>query len=454
MKTGLLCLLPLFAASLGLAQFVPAQNPSIRSRSGQFFIHDQRSTGLSAAAERFRTNDAYIILDPNLLAVSCERLKQEVSDRLGFSGPWQGRIGLTLFAAQRPNEPVTITSGHFRDGWNYDIELPDVLLKERFLRTMVQAVTMELANRNGGKRAAEAPAWLSEGLTKELLVSKAVELMLPAPQKNVNGLRMLSANVLIRRESSLEQARTQFRTRPPLTFDELSWPPNEQTDPQSREQYALSAQVFLHEILSLGDGRARLHQMVSELPNYYNWQFAFLHSFEGTFPNLIAVEKWWSLRAVRFTGHEASQAFPLEECWGAMEELVRPSVQIRSEANELPLETRVSLQTIIRQWGPEEQRLVLRERLQMLIVLRLRVAPELGALLNDYCETINDYLVAREKGGFFRKLRKNKIIEESETEAIKRLDALDIRREAARPHDKTLATVGFKPTSKASELPR
>jgi hypothetical protein len=437
---GLPMLLPLLIASAGFSQYALPQNNSTRSRSGEFFITDQRGGGASGMAARFRTNEAYLVLEPTLLAISCERIKQEVSERLGFSGPWRGRIGLTLYKAESADEPLTITSGHFRDGWNYGLELPDVLSKERYLRAMVQVSTMELANRSGGDRVAEVPQWLSEGLTKELLLSKGVELMLPPPQKNVNGVIVLSANVLIRRESPLEPARKELRSQAPLTFDELSWPTDEQADARTRGVYALSAQLFLDEILNLSDGRARLRQMVLELPQYYNWQFAFLHAFQGKFPNLIAVEKWWSLHAVRFIGREANQTWPLDECWREMEESISPSIQIRSGANELPLETRVNLQTILREWGPEEQRQVLRERLHMLVLLRLRVAPELGGLLNDYCETINDYLVAREKGGFFRKLRKNKIIEENEAQAIKRLDALDVRREAARPHEKTLAS--------------
>ena len=86
--------------------------------------------------------------------------------------PWRGRIFLALHPAASPDENVTIISTRFAGVWNYRVELPDVLSRTRLTRALTGAVLLELANRdNSGDRSAEIPAWLTEGLSQQLLAA-------------------------------------------------------------------------------------------------------------------------------------------------------------------------------------------------------------------------------------------------------------------------------------------
>jgi hypothetical protein len=87
--------------------FIPllshAQNATLtRSVSGQFLVHDARGAGPSEAANHFGTNSAFVVLDPTLLAVSAERIKQLLNRDLANAASWRSRIHLTLVLAPGP----------------------------------------------------------------------------------------------------------------------------------------------------------------------------------------------------------------------------------------------------------------------------------------------------------------------------------------------------------------
>ena len=57
-------------------QFIAPDFSSARSFSGQFIIHDQRSSAAHPRTVNLETNRNFVRLEPALLTVSCERLKQ------------------------------------------------------------------------------------------------------------------------------------------------------------------------------------------------------------------------------------------------------------------------------------------------------------------------------------------------------------------------------------------
>src|SRR5262245_39629925 len=81
----------------GWAQRVPAgdapiQNDplTVRSQSGQFVVH---GLPMSPALAGFPTSAVqYLRLDPNLLAVSLERIRQAIRAELEWPDQWQGLI--------------------------------------------------------------------------------------------------------------------------------------------------------------------------------------------------------------------------------------------------------------------------------------------------------------------------------------------------------------------------
>ena len=100
------------------------------------------------------TNADFIRLEPAILAVSAERIKESLWRELGIDGVWRGKIFLALHPARSLDENVTIVSEKFPNGWNYHVALPDVLSRDRVMRTMTSVVLLEYANRNANAHSA------------------------------------------------------------------------------------------------------------------------------------------------------------------------------------------------------------------------------------------------------------------------------------------------------------
>jgi hypothetical protein len=221
------------------------------------------------------------------------------------------------------------------------------------------------------------------------------------------------------------------------------------------EVYRRSSQLFVTELLKLNDrparaatgfsgdtdGKACMRAMLDKLPQYYNWQFAFLDAF--SFRRPLEVEKWWSLHLIHFTQREVAQYWPVDESWQKLDEALRPAVQIRAGTNEMPLHTDVPLQTIVREWDTPRQNQALKTELNELEALRYRLAPPFVGIADSYHETIQTYLGEQNKGGF---LHGKKNIRKRALEAILReLEALDAKRATLRPHNEPVAQLTPEP---------
>src|SRR5436190_6272409 len=275
------------------------RNKSTQSLSGQFTSYDLRPRGPSDLALSRSTNNEFICLDPTLVAVSCERIKRYLADQLGAGTAWRGKVYLAVHGAEYRDEAIVVVSERFQDFWQYRIDLPDVVERARYVRAIVQVLLLEMANRSGPPRSAELPLWLLEGFTRQLLASRELEIILPPPNRKANGIAITSAYFDSRRQNSansqrddpLGLVRTVLRSNPMMTFDQLSWPVDDQLIGDQRELFSCSAQLFVTELLRLNDGKRSMMAMVGELPNYYNWQLAFLAGFRGSFERLLNVEK-------------------------------------------------------------------------------------------------------------------------------------------------------------------
>ncbi len=409
-----------------------------RSVTGQFLVQDTRRSGPSDVASRVGTNPAFLVLDPTLLAVSAERIKQLLGRELGRTGPWQSRIHLTIYPAPGPDSSVSINSESYRDGWEYFLQCPDLLSRRDYVRAIVQSLLLEMANRSGAQHAADLPTWLIEGLTEQLFTSSEMQIVLPPPRKNVNGVFLLFTGTNGILPNPLQPARDLLRSHPMLTFEDLSWPTDELLDGDSLDVYARSAQLFVSELLKLKDGQNCMRAMLEKLPDYYNWQFAFLNAFSESFQRPLDIEKWWSLHFVHFTEREVTQNWPASEGWQKLEEILRPAVQVRAGTNEMPFRTDVPLQTIVREWDSPRQTQALKSELNDLEVLRYRLAPPLIGLADGYHQTIQTYLGSKSKGAGLlhrRKTMQKRALED----VLKQLDTLDARRDALRPPDEPVA---------------
>ena len=415
-------------------QLPPSDLVSLRSHSGQFMAYAARSAQFAPALSALATNQDFVQLAPTLATVSCERIKQALLRELNVTAPWRGAIYLVLYPAAAASDPITITSDRFRTGWQYRVDLPNVVDRPRYVRAIVQVLLQELANRSTPARGAEIPAWLVEGFSQLLLTSKEIEIILPPPRATPSGLNVGGAYVAVHKQSLLQQAAKQLAGRPPLTFEALSWPTERDlADDSIGALYRGSAQLFVGELLRFPDGRFCLQTMLAGLPQHLNWQFAFLDAFHTHFQRPLDVERWWALSLAQANGRFAGQAWSLGESWQKLDHAVHAAVEVRTRANELPLHAELSLQTVIRQWDPVRQDQALSNTLRELGLLRLRIAQEYVGLLQDYFQAIETYLQQRDRGSpsflYTKRAGRMRAVEL----AIQQLDALDVRRLALRP---------------------
>jgi hypothetical protein len=424
------CLLVALSSALGQSRAHISN-----SRSGQFIVPlvapptVNRPLGLEK-------NPLLKPIDLRLLPVSCERVKELLWRELGAKAPWQGRIFVTLYAASSENDAITISSEWFRDGWQYRLELPDLVQPGRYVRALVQVLLLEMANRNAGTHSGEVPGWLSEGLSREVLASSPVELLLSPPQSTANGLQLVSTNRSQVQDNPLAEAHKHLTAGPALTFQDLSWPTPEQLAGEAGEVYGSSAQLFVSDLLALSGGRDCMRAMLAELPQHYNWQLAFFHAFQAHFPGPREVEKWWALQVVHFTGRELAQNWDGDEGWKKLTEVVRSEVHVRLGTNDMPLRVEAKLQNVLSEWDDARQLPALRTKLLELGLLRPRLSPELASLVDEYCHILNDYLTEREHPGFVLPFRKGVVRRHATETAIKQLDAADEKLAALGPKEK------------------
>lgn len=440
------------------------------SSSRQFIVHDPiytgatpivldksspgqnlRSSGLGGTITldeilSARAGSKYARLDASALTMSCERIKQALLRKLDVPDQWQGRIYLDLHQARSPDETIMVMPSVYGRNWDYHIALPDVLERPRVVSAVVEVLLLEMANRDSG-RSAEIPAWLTQGLTQELMLASDVELVLEQPEKSASSGNMFKVksplNVDWRRANPLAVAHDELHASPPLTLEELSWPREDQLEGKAGEVYRSSAQLFIHELLQFKDGHECLRAMVRELARHLNWQISFLDAFQSHFASQLELEKWWALKLEAFTGRDLSQNWPSVESWNKLEEIIHPTVEVRTGAEDLPLRTEVSLQTIIREWDFARQSGVLHERARQLFLLRARVSQDVVHLVDDYRQVLEAYLKERDKAGYnVTGKQSSRGLDRVAQETLRDLDVLDIRREQLRQKpemDKTAA---------------
>jgi len=419
--------LPVFASG---QPSLPAVN-SVQSASGQFVATGPSQFSPLIPWPGGAGNSNLVRLDPALLSVSAERIKDSLWRELGIAPgePWQGKVFLVLHPAQSPDEDVTIVSEPFLNGWNYRVELPDVLPQTRFLRAMTSVLLLELANRNvTGARTAEIPGWLTDGLSQQLSAAGSPEIVLSAPGRLVDGLPQNRVVTTQRGVDPLADARRVLRDHAALTFDELSWPTDVELTGRDGGVYRASAQLFVSELLGLKNGPAHLRAMLAALPGCYNWQTAFQGAFRENFPRPLDVEKWWALQVVGFVAHSSGSRWTPAVSREKLDEILSVPVEVWTASNTLPARTEVSLQAVIRNFEPSRQTAVLETKLRDLQLAQLRMAAPLAALTDEYRLAVAGYL------GENREVRqprwsKHPVPQKTSARAtLNKLDALDAQR--------------------------
>jgi len=431
---------PLFAR----AQASFPDTSSARSVSGRFIVTGVPSRpggSRLAAMPEIATNTDFVRLEPALLTVSAERIKESLGRELNpelrgldLPTPPRGKIFLALHPAQSTDEGVTIVSRRSPDGWDYQVRLPDVLSRTRYLRAMTGVLLLGFANRDPAQRdSAEIPAWLTDGLSQELLATAGQEIILSSPDKVVNGLPVSRTVTTARGMDSLAGARRVLRDHAVLTVEQLSWPTDAQLSGADGGAYRASAQLFVNELLALKNGPAHLRAMLETLPKFYNWQMAFQTAFRENFPRPLDVEKWWAVQVVSFVARDPGPAWTPAVSRDKLDEILSVPVEMRTASNALPAHAEISLQAVIRNFDRARQVAILQTKLRDLELSQLRLAPPFAVLADGYRQVLADYLDPGKRARPAQHLGKHPpVVSLKPTVAgtLKKLDALDAQRRA------------------------
>lgn len=416
---------------------MPQFGTTVQSLSGQFFI-STTATEPAPAPTDLAAGRSYISVQPALLAISCERIKENLWRELGVRGPWQGKIFVHLRHAFSADESVTVVSERFGGQWICRVELPDFVERNRFVEGITGAVLLEIANRNAVEHSAEVPQWLAAGLSRELLASQEIQLILPPPQKVVNSVTLKFVDHNERKTNSLFEAQQILNAHLPLTFDQLSWPSDEQVSGDDGDVFRSSAQVFVAELMRLKNGPANLRAMLGKLADRWNWQIAFLDAFHADFQKPLDIEKWWALQLVQFSGRDLLQLWTLDESLKKLDAALRLPVEVRA-GDAAPLHTEINLQTAVREWDRSRQLQVLRQKLFELALLRIHLAPDAVPLADDYRQALQTYFQKRNASAKIVPVT-GPIPDVPTEDLVKALNELDARREGLHAAASPVAT--------------
>ncbi len=417
---------------LARADFSPPEIVAAHSVSGLFVVTGSPQFSDLAMLPAVATNQEIVRLEPGLLAVSAERIKDSLLQKLGVDNhaPWRGTIYLALHPARSLDENVAVFPSRFEDAWIYHVLLPDALPRARLVRTLTSVLLSQYANQNAGEHCAEVPSWLVEGLTQELVGGNSQEMVLSAPDQTVNGIPLDRVAFTEHAMDSLDRAREVLQTYTVLTFTQMSWPTDLQLSGEDGGVYRASAQLFVDELLGLRDGAKNLRTMLQLLPRYYNWQTAFQVAFHNDFSTPLEVEKWWALQSVVFDAQSPGPQWTAPVSREKLDDILSVAVEYRSASNNLPVSAEVSLQQVIQNFDSEWQHRILQLKLRDLELAQFRMAPSLAVLAAQYRNALAEYLgdpsVTR-KAAISNKTVIDRI---SGRETIRKLNALDAQRRA------------------------
>ncbi len=459
-------LIAIIAGALAVLNFAGAQGrPSatvIGSSSGQFLISAHGTISpkyldlVSPHSLDLAVAPNMLTLEPQLLAVSCDRIKAEVLRELNMPDLWRGKIFVRVVPARSANDLVFVAPQKLARAWHVGVELPDAIDQNRLVEAIVRATLMEIANRNATDQPTEVPEWLTRGLARQVMGSSAIKIVLRPPHLQKDGYYVTRQTLDFsddprpsvgptRKMNPLAEAMDVLRSNDALTFDQLSWPTDEQLNGSGADLYGSCAQLFVSQLLRLKTGPDSLHTMLADLPAHLNWQIAFEDAFQGTFNTTLDVEKWWALEVTQFNGRDLLHLLTAAESSQQLDAVFQFPIEVQIGVGA-PMRTDITLQTIIRGWNRDRQMQLFKSKIWELGVLRMRISPDFIPLLDQYLQVMQEY--TKNKSASTRIFTGMGLISDnSADEAIAKLDSLDVQRANLRQRSRV-------PVVTAVETPR
>jgi hypothetical protein len=427
----------LFAVT-ALQGAVTVDHRTIVSHSGQ--IHVRALDGFRVPPFLRQDEEAagIIVLSPELLAVSAERIKAGVLKQLGTTDRGRAKIRFNFAAGKSDPNKFYVDSRKFTNGWSYRVTISPKIRRQVWLRGCVGIFLLEMANRMAGERSAEVPIWMIDGIATELSQSALVELS-PSftDQIQVGGSNPGLGRVIVpqRTEDPLIGTRRFLAQNIPVSVSELFFPTGQHLGGNRTAVYQRSAHFFFRQLASLRAGKASLQLFISSLSSHLNWQQAFFPSFQEQFTSMLELEKWWSVALTDLTQLTPISSWSIPASLSYLDRILMPAALVGQKRDELAQRRNFTIQQLMAQWDFKDQSPTLQQVTNRLRVLYIYAAPQLQNVIQGYLNTIQTYLSQRSEVGFESKrrgtgrLRADKVIRQ----AKKQLDRLDSQRQNLKP---------------------
>jgi len=414
------------------------------SQSGQFMVFGPVSPERRGGI--LDVNADTILIAPDHVAVAADRMRFAILKQLGIRPFLGGKVKIKLDLTMSPQATVPVVTVKHLSGYTYELTLPCEIDAPKLVRALVQVTLLDLANRKPQLRDTEIPFWLTVGMTQTLLSQPDLVLIIRKPE--ADGREVATEEVIrtVRRHDSLAGVRVRLNGRRAFDFSEISMPSPAHLRGENWKDFQGCSHLLVNRLLALPMGPQRLQGMIRMLPDTLNWQTVFLKMYGDLFADMLVVEKWWAVMIVQLTGQNQYQNWTLLEAVEKLQDLLKLPAEVKINSADSPLEAEITLQQALRGWDFKVQRSTLRQKVNQLIVARLKMPRQLLPFVNEYGRILETYLAKREQIANFKPRRGQArprvfpIIDE----AVRLLDAVDKR------------LVLFKPataTPKPAEIP-
>lgn len=353
------------------------------SESGQFVVHGRSGTKfpprLNGADPRL-----YVELDPQLAAVTAERVKRALATELGGADAFSGKVHIVLQDLAPSDQPIGIVSHVHPDGFQYQMGIPGYVEHSRLIRGLVSALLLDYAN-NRSTRSAEIPAWVVEGFSRQLISGVAPTYVINKKPVTIETLGY----------DRLSASRGSLKTNTPLTIEELSFADFGRMSAADRERFETSAHLLVYQLLRLKGGPALMSEFLHSLPRSLNWQTAFLNAYRAEFRSPLDFEKWWMMAWLDVKDRQAGRTLPLAVSLERLRTVLLTPAELRLNTNSIPKRETATLQELIYATDFSVHRQIFGQKLQQIFFLSLNLAPEALALANGYEQTLQAYVQKR-----------------------------------------------------------
>lgn len=365
----------------------PVAPVTAHSISGQFVVHGKATTPPPAGVVPAFSDHPLIDLQPELLAVTAERVKTAVLRHLNAPNEWRGKIHLHLQNTRAAeSQPIRIVPQLFKDGWYFWMVVPERVSWRRLVRALTEAVLLELANRSE-TTFVQTPLWLNEGLAGLIIAEEGRDIVLEARTALLRNQRI---------RNPLNEARALLGNQEPWSFSELGLPdPANLRQPAQWERFQGSAILLTHELLAAPEGKVRMFSAIKNLSQNLNWQTAFLKAHSKQFVSLLDVEKWWAVNANHVLMRDPIDQWTPIHALEQLDEVVSATLEIRTSDDPTPVRRKIRLAQLITETDTSIHLEVLEQKLNHLHRVYAHAPADILPLAVDYFETIDRYVTSR-----------------------------------------------------------